>query len=202
MGEAVRQERTGEPRTERGRRTRRAILNAAGAEFGELGFHEGSISGITRRAGVALGSFYTYFPSKDAVFRALVNDLSDQVRDRVAPAVQAAPDGLAAERAGLEAFLRFVADHKEIYRIVDEAEFVDPDSFRRHYTSAARRIEERLRTAAERGEVRAEAAGEVQAWALMGMNVFLGLRFGVWESADPATVAAAAADLIGRGLKP
>ena len=49
------------PRTERGRRTQRAILDAAAAEFGEKGFHEGSISGITRRAGVALGSFYTYF---------------------------------------------------------------------------------------------------------------------------------------------
>jgi AcrR family transcriptional regulator len=189
-----------EPRTARGRRTRRAILDAASAEFGELGFHEGSVSGITRRAGVALGSFYTYFPSKDAVFRALVNDLSDQVRDRVAPAVRAAPDGIAAERAGLEAFLGFVADHKEIYRIVDEAEFVDPDSFRRHYGSTARRIEERLRAAAERGEVRADAAGEVQAWALMGMNVFLGLRFAVWEDADPAAVAAAAGDLIRRGL--
>ena len=43
------------PRTERGRRTRRAILDAAATEFGERGFHEASISGITRRAGVALG---------------------------------------------------------------------------------------------------------------------------------------------------
>ncbi|MBW7945869.1 MAG: helix-turn-helix transcriptional regulator, partial [Sphingomonadaceae bacterium] len=50
-----------EPRTARGRRTQRALLDAAAVEFGEKGFHEGSISGITRRAGVALGSFYTYF---------------------------------------------------------------------------------------------------------------------------------------------
>src|SRR5690606_9508226 len=60
-----------QPRTARGQRTLRTILDAAAAEFGEKGFHEGSISGITRRAGVALGSFYTYFDSKDAVFRAL-----------------------------------------------------------------------------------------------------------------------------------
>ncbi len=34
-------------------------------EFGaKEGFHEGSISGITRRAGVALGSFYTISGSK------------------------------------------------------------------------------------------------------------------------------------------
>ena len=52
-----------EPRTERGRRTQRAILDAAAAEFGEKGFHESSIVSITIRAGVALGSFYTYFES-------------------------------------------------------------------------------------------------------------------------------------------
>jgi AcrR family transcriptional regulator len=62
------------PRTERGRRTQRAILDAAAAEFGDKGFHDSSIVSITQRAGVALGSFYTYFESKDALFRALVAD--------------------------------------------------------------------------------------------------------------------------------
>jgi AcrR family transcriptional regulator len=104
------------PRTDRGRRTLRALLDAAAAEFGERGFHDASISAITRRAGVALGSFYTYFDSKDAVFRALVRDMSDQVRDHVAPAVRGAADGLAAERAGLAQFIGFVRAHKEIYR--------------------------------------------------------------------------------------
>jgi AcrR family transcriptional regulator len=79
-----------QPRTARGVRTRRAILDAAAAEFSEHGYHDGSISGITRRAGVALGSFYTYFDSKDAVFRALVRDMSGQVRDYVTPRIAGA----------------------------------------------------------------------------------------------------------------
>ena len=190
------------PRTERGRRTLRALLDASAAEFGAKGFHEGSISGITRRAGVALGTFYTYFDSKDAVFRALVRDMSDQVRAYVAPGLRAAPDQIAAERAGLSGFLEFVQGHKEIYRIIDEAEFVDPESFRLHYATTAERIERRLRAGAARGEVRADV-GEIHAWAVMGMNVFLGLRFGVWEAdADPAEVADIAADLLRRGLAP
>jgi AcrR family transcriptional regulator len=188
------------PRTARGRRTLRAILDAAAAEFGEKGFHEGSISGITRRAGVALGSFYTYFDSKDAVFRALVRDMSDQVRDRVAPALRAAPDQLSAERAGLLEFLEFVRDHKEIYRIIDEAEFVDPESFRAHYATTAERIAQRLSAAAERGELRADIS-EVHAWAIMGMNVFLGLRFGVWADETSAReVADTVADMLAHGL--
>ncbi|TKD52930.1 TetR/AcrR family transcriptional regulator [Sphingomonas baiyangensis] len=191
-----------EPRTERGRKTLRAILDAAALEFGEKGFHEGSVSGITRRAGVALGSFYTYFDSKDAVFRALVRDMSAQVRDHVAPAIRAAPDGIAAERAGLERFIGFVRAHKEIYRIIDEAEFVDPESFHAHYATTAERIHARLRAAADRGEVRGDV-GEAHAWAIMGMNVFLGLRFGVWEEDRlPEAIAGEIAEFLRHGLAP
>jgi AcrR family transcriptional regulator len=190
------------PRTERGRRTMRTILDAAALEFGERGFHEASISGITRRAGVALGSFYTYFDSKDSVFRALVRDMSDQVRDHVAPAIRAAPDQLAAEQAGLRDFIGFVRDHKELYRIIDESEFVDPDSFRLHYATTAERIAARLTAGAARGEIRADVS-EVHAWALMGINVFLGLRYGVWsEDVAPEKVADTVADMLANGIGP
>ena len=177
------------PRTARGQRTRRAILDAAAVIFGERGFHDSSIVLITQRAGVALGSFYTYFPSKDAVFRALVADMSAQVRDHVAPAVAASPSALDAESRALAAFLGFVRSHKEVYRIIDEAEFVDPDSFRAHYTSTAARIHDRLLSGARAGTIRADI-GEVHAWAIMGMNVFLGLRYGVWDDmAQPDAIA-------------
>jgi AcrR family transcriptional regulator len=189
-----------EPRTARGRRTLRAILDAAALEFGEKGFHDGSISGITRRAGVALGSFYTYFDSKDAVFRALVRDMSDQVRDHVAPAIRQAPDQIAAERAGLLEFLRFVREHKEIYRIIDEAEFVDPDSFHAHYATTADRIAKRLAAAGDRGEVQ-PGLSEIHAWAIMGMNVFLGLRYGVWSKDEaPEDVADVIAEMLAKGI--
>ena len=185
------------PRTERGRRTQRAILDAAAAEFGEKGFHESSIVSITIRAGVALGSFYTYFESKEALFKALVQDMSARVRDHVAPVLAERPrPGVEAEGAALEAFLVFAREHKEIYRIIDEAEFVDPASFRRHYSTTAERIAARIRTGPE------DAQAEVHAWAIMGMNVFLGLRYGVWDdSSVPKEVAAIANDMIANGLK-
>lgn len=190
------------PRTDRGRKTLRAILDAAAIEFGERGFHDTSISGITRRAGVALGSFYTYFDSKDAVFRALVRDMSDQVRDRVAPAIRGASDQIAAERAGLLEFIRFVRSHREIYRIIDEAEFVDPPSFQRHYATTAERIATRLRAGAARGEIMANVS-DVHAWAIMGMNVFLGLRYGVWaQDQSPESVADTVAEMLAKGLSP
>ena len=166
------------PRTERGRRSLRALLDAAAAEFGEKGFHESSVVSITSRAGMALGSFYTYFDSKESLFRALVKDMSAQVRDHVAPALAGADDGIDAEGKALGAFLGFAQAHKEIYRIIDEAEFVAPDAWTAHYQGTADRILERLRAAHARGEL-AVTADEAHAWAIMGMNVFLGLRYGV-----------------------
>ncbi|MEY4951738.1 MAG: hypothetical protein RL299_162, partial [Pseudomonadota bacterium] len=155
-----------EPRTERGRRTQRAILDAAAAEFGEKGFHESSIVSITIRAGVALGSFYTYFESKEALFKALVADMSGRVRDHVAPVLAGHSGGaIAAEGVALEAFLGFAREHKEIYRIIDEAEFVAPADWQAHYLNTAARILERLQAARAKGELGIEP-NEAHAWAI------------------------------------
>ena len=189
------------PRTERGRRTLRLLLDAAAAEFGEKGFHESSVVSITQRAGVALGSFYTYFDSKDSLFRALVRDMSAQVRQTVGPVIAAEPDRLEGERKGLNKFLNFVREHKELYRIIDEAEFVDPPSYRAHYENTVNGYLASLKEAATKGQVRDDVE-EVHAWAIVGMNVFLGLRFGVLdEDRDAAEVATIAADLLTNGLK-
>lgn len=190
-----------QPRTERGRRTLRKLLDAAAVEFGERGFHEASISGITARAGTALGSFYTYFESKEAIFQALVRDMSEAVKVAAREALAEPAPALERERAALTAFLRFAAEHKEVYRIIDEAEFVDPESYRQHYETTGARILDRLREGARKGELRADLE-EAHAWAIMGMNVFLGLRYAVWGKGDlPAEhVAAIASDLLAKGI--
>ena len=189
------------PRTDRGRRTLRLILDAAAVEFGARGFHETSITAITARAGVALGSFYTYFDTKDAVFRALVRDMSAQAGQVGVAAVAGAPSAVAGEAAVTAAFVTFARTHREIYRIIDEAEFVAPETYRAHYEAAATRIAARLRAGAQRGELR-DDVGEVEAWALMGMNVFLGLRYGVLATDLPvATVAERVGALLAQGLR-
>ncbi len=189
------------PRTDRGRKTLRLLLDAAAAEFGEKGFHESSVVSITQRAGVALGSFYTYFDSKDSLFQALVQDMSAQVRNTVGPVMAAAPNRLEGERDGLATFLGFVRQHKELYRIIDEAEFVDPPSYRAHYENTVAGYVASLADAADKGQIRHDVE-EVHAWAIVGMNVFLGLRYGVLgEDRDVKEVADIAVDLLTNGLK-
>lgn len=189
------------PRTERGRQTLRKVLAAAALEFGERGFHEAAITGITRRAGVALGTFYTYFESKEEVFRALVRDMSHAVRQHVAEAVRHAPDRLAAERLGLAAFIAFVREHRELYGIVEEAQFVAADVYREHYLTFVDGYRRNLAAAAARGEIVA-APDEPRAWALIGMSVFLGMRYGIWEEdRSPEEVADIAISLVSEGLR-
>ncbi|MEL6876862.1 MAG: TetR/AcrR family transcriptional regulator [Pseudomonadota bacterium] len=194
------------PRTERGRKTLRKLLDASAIEFGEKGFHEASVSSITRRAGVALGSFYTYFDSKEALFKALVQDLSGQVKSSAGAAVEALqshgePTAFDVEEVALASFLEFAREHKEIYRIIDESEFVDPKAYRAHYEATAERIHNRLRAGAERGEIRSDI-GEAHAWALMGMNVFLGLRYAVWSTDEEnGSVEKVARSILEKGLQ-
>ncbi len=190
------------PRTARGMRTRRALIDAAAAEFGARGFHETGIGDITRAAGVAAGSFYTWFDSKEAIFRAVVADMSEQVRAAVAPRLVGVEGALAREAAALAAFLGVVAANRLIYRIIDEAEFVVPDAHRAHYATTVARIAERLRAGVAAGELR-DGVDEVEAWAVAGMNVFLGLRYVLWTQdgdPDPAEVAARANRLLAEGL--
>lgn len=191
------------PRTPRGERTLRKILDAARDEFGERGFSESSIVAITQRAGVALGTFYTYFDSKEAVFQALVRDMSAQVRDHVAPAFKGATDALDGERRALESFLVFAGKHRDVYRIIDEAEFVEPAAYREHYETTATRIASRFANARDKGEIAGDLTDEeleILSWASMGANVFLGLRFSVWSSTDAKRVAEVTNRLLRRGL--
>jgi len=53
---------------------RQAILDAAREVFGELGYETATVRDIIRRAGLAAGTFYNYFRSKEEVFAALADD--------------------------------------------------------------------------------------------------------------------------------
>jgi AcrR family transcriptional regulator len=188
------------PKTRRGRETREKLLHAAEAEFGERGYADASIASITQRAGVALGTFYVYFESKEEIFRALVTHMGELTRQWIVERVADAPDRLTAERQGIEAFIEFVRSHRNLYRVVSMAQFVAEDAFRDYYTVFAKAYGENLERAASEKEIR-DGDSEVWTWALIGMTVFLGMRFSDWDEQRSAEeIAAAASDLISKGM--
>jgi AcrR family transcriptional regulator len=74
--------------TARGLRTRAALVAAAKQVFEEIPFTESRITDITARAGVASGTFYTYFDSKEEIFR----EVADAVLLEMSRAPRRDPD--------------------------------------------------------------------------------------------------------------
>src|ERR1700678_3366157 len=58
----------------KGSQTRRAILDAAIARFGREGYRSTSVADIARDAAVGGTVAYAYFPSKEALFLAAVDE--------------------------------------------------------------------------------------------------------------------------------
>ncbi len=171
------------PVTERGAATKHKLLAAAEKCFGEKGFYPTSIADITREAGVAQGTFYVYFDSKEAILRALVHHLGHELRRESAQAIAGAPSRAEAERRGFQAFFRWVARHRNSYRIVRQAEFVDQDIFRWYYRKLAEGYARGLERAMGTGEI-ARADPEVLAYCLMGIGDFVGMRYVLWEEEE------------------
>lgn len=167
--------------TLRGQRTRQELLDGAELVFGERGFEHASIAEITRRAGVALGTFYVYFPHKQAVFVELVDELGERLRETLHKAVEGKTTRLEKERAGFRAFFEFAGKHRNLYRIVRQAEFVDEAVYLRYYRRLATSYARGLTHAMDRREI-GTFDPEVISYALMGIADFIGMRFVVWDS--------------------
>ncbi|MCC6746471.1 MAG: helix-turn-helix transcriptional regulator [Deltaproteobacteria bacterium] len=55
--------------------SRSRLMSASRKVFSELGYHAASVADILSAAGMARGTFYLYFPSKRAVFEALLDEM-------------------------------------------------------------------------------------------------------------------------------
>ena len=98
-------------RTEEAKDKRRqALLAAALDAFFERGFTATRMDDIAARAGVSKGALYLYFPSKEALFTALVDVYALPNVERIEAAASAAPNATAAIGAFVSLAPRLVRD--------------------------------------------------------------------------------------------
>jgi AcrR family transcriptional regulator len=173
------------PVTERGRATRRAILEAAESTVAEFGYERASVAEITRRAGIAQGTFYVHFPDKKTAFLELVRHVNHKVRETGALATEGLTDRAAMERAGFEAFFRRVLEEPSVYQIIRQSEFVDTDIHRSHYRTLAEPYAAGLRSAMDSGQIANDINPELLAYILMGIAEFMGMKMVLWENELP-----------------
>lgn len=117
-GQSGRDRRPAGKRQQNRERNRAEILAAARAVFAELGYGAATIRDIVRRTSLAAGTFYNYFPDKEAIFRTLVEDVSRRVRQRVRAARAGAATPEEFVHRGFRAFFEFVAEDRVTFQLM------------------------------------------------------------------------------------
>ena len=113
---AVRQEVGRRERTKQA--NRRAILDAAREVFGEIGFGAATVRDIVRGTDLATGTFYNYFPDKESVLRALLDEAATEARVRVREARRSAQSLEEFVRAGFRAYFEFLLEDRGTFELV------------------------------------------------------------------------------------
>src|ERR1700748_1769600 len=110
-----------DPRSSSGIRTRAAIIQAARVILERDEFRDARISDITQEAGVANGSFYTYFASKIEVVNALLPEIEEDLLDPTAgPEVQGVPDIATCIETIIRAYLENYQRNVRLLKVLEE----------------------------------------------------------------------------------
>ncbi len=98
------------PRQARSQATYQRLLQAAEEAFAQRGYEAVSVAEICQRAGVSKGAFYHHFPSKQAVFLAVLHAWMQRLEDGLRAALAAAPDLAVARDAMADTFAQALRD--------------------------------------------------------------------------------------------
>ena len=96
---------------------RARLLEAVGAAVAEKGFAAATIDDIVRRAGVSKKTFYEHFQDKEDCFLGAYEKAGDELFQHVRDAHLAETDWLARTRAGIGAYLRWLAAEPALARV-------------------------------------------------------------------------------------
>jgi len=109
---------TGERFQRQRAKTRSDLLTSARRVLAAKGYYRTKIADIAHDAGVAVGTFYLYYPTKEALFVELVENTAHLLRGELESARAATSEPRLRARAALETFFRFAHAHRELFRIV------------------------------------------------------------------------------------
>jgi AcrR family transcriptional regulator len=181
------------------------LLTAAEELFGEHSYHRTTVADICARAGMATGSFYSYYGSKAEIFAAVVRAINADLRRTMKAALEhAGDDQRSRERASFRVYFDLLSKRPWIDRIVRESEFIDSGLFREYYEHLARGYARGVRAAQMARDIDARYDPEVIAYAYTGIGNFVGMRWAEWTAGGrvPEDVLDDVLELLARGLAP
>jgi AcrR family transcriptional regulator len=180
---------------------RAAILEAAREVFAELGYDAAGVRDVIRHTDLASGTFYNYFPDKEAVFRAVIDDTAQEIRSRLR-AVRASATTLE-QFVGdaFRAWFEFLVSDRMMFELMQRnagpirALFGDPI-----LGAGVDELVQDLRAAIDRGDVPPIDA-EYMAGAMAGVALELGVRMAERTPADVDGAARFATELFLGGIE-
>ncbi|MEA2733344.1 MAG: hypothetical protein QOF70_7819 [Acetobacteraceae bacterium] len=118
-------------RVEKTELTRNLLIEGAAEIVGKYGYAEASVSRITEHAGVAQGTFYNYFETRQDILDLLPPRYAEKMNQYVGSRMQPGLTGVDREVKRLEAFFDYFVETKESARLVNEAPVMAPKGFAR-----------------------------------------------------------------------
>jgi AcrR family transcriptional regulator len=149
-------------------RTRHDLLTAAERVLADKGLHETKISDIAAAADIGVGTFYLHFPTKEALFDAVVEDTVHRFKATIDAARESVDDPIDEMRAANAAFCRFAVDNREVFRIVFGHAAAYNEVIRRAQALFAADVEESYREGVAKGAF-ASLPPALVAQAVIGM---------------------------------
>ncbi|GAA4506682.1 MULTISPECIES: TetR/AcrR family transcriptional regulator [Nonomuraea] len=111
--------------TQRGKRTRAALLTAGRDAFEECGYDGVRVDDVCARAGVSHGTFYTYFDSKEALFAEVAEAVVGEMFAANVVGPSAPADPYARIAAANRLYLRAWSANSRLVRMLEHAATVD-----------------------------------------------------------------------------
>ena len=182
-------------------RTRGELLAAATSVLSRQGFHHTTIAEIAAAADVGVGTFYLHFPTKEALFRAVVEDTVTRLTAAVDAARASAVDPVGRMRAANAAFCRFAEKNREVFRIVFGHGATYDDVVRRAQAHFAADVEETIREGIATGTF-APLPPEIVAQAVIGIATQVLSWWTEHPSATIETLDETMTTLVLRGIAP
>ncbi|RPH83965.1 MAG: TetR/AcrR family transcriptional regulator [Desulfobacteraceae bacterium] len=183
----------------KGLNTRAAIFDSAREVFRDLGYYQTSVSEITRRCRVSIGTFYQYFKNKEQIFL----ELNDRIISRFWEQAEGLPPGARSLEERLTQAVQLLYDHISrhfyFHRILGEFELIDSVTIG-YYDSIARFYRDFFRQEGGRGRLRPFGPNLIT-YGLIGMVYFNTLDWGPKsEIYRPDELVSLTVDLILRGI--
>ncbi|SPF40934.1 Transcriptional regulator, TetR family [Syntrophobacter sp. SbD1] len=149
------------------------ILDAAVDEFSRHGFRQASVNRMVERIGIAKGSLFQYFGTKEGLFRVIFNYAVELVRQslRQVKKETAGADFFERIKESLLAGTRFIQRHPRVYRIYLKMIFQEDFPLRTEFLQqvhlfSAEYLRPVVEAGIERGELRADTDVEMAVFVL------------------------------------